>query len=97
MDILAFLLCTTIVAIGVVGELRDIALCKMAVERAASKPPARRWANALIFLSYLRRRVFLPSLVGDIGFLIIFKGSNALSVCFNSVSSNELFLTQHLS
>ena len=88
MDILAFLLCTTIVAIGVVGELRDITLCKMAVERAGSKQPAKRWANALVLLSYLRRRVFLPSLVGDIGFLIIFKGSNALSVCFNSVSNH---------
>jgi hypothetical protein len=85
MDVLAFLLCTTIVAIGVVGELRDVALCKLAVARAAASPPAKIWSRALVALSYLRRRVFLPSLVGNIGFLIIFKGSNALSVCFNSV------------
>jgi hypothetical protein len=90
-DILTLLLCTTIVAMAVVAELRDCALCRMAAiaqtAGTGAKPLSAAWSYALDLLYYLRRAMFLPSLVGNVGFLIIFKGGNAISVCFNSVRS----------
>lgn len=87
----ALLFASTIVALAVVGELKDIELCRIAIARAGEKlSPRLRLAFNL--LGGLRRWVFLPSLVMSIPLLVMVKGGDALSISFNSVA--VLFLCE---
>ena len=40
----------------------------------------------LLYLTAVRRYVFLPALVSTVAFLVVMKGGDALSVCFNTVA-----------
>jgi hypothetical protein len=74
-----------IVAFTVVGELKDIELCSMAVAHAGDKL-SKGWWLALRFVLWMRRWVFLPILVVNVPFLVLYKGGDALSVCLNTVA-----------
>eukprot|EP01052_Picozoa_sp_SAG31_P023491 SAG31_NODE_1941_length_6859_cov_3.362278_2_plen_461_part_00 len=90
-DWFALVLSTFIVALTVVGELKDIELVKLAVLHAADKLTLR-WRMALAVLCGMRRWLFLPYLVLAVPWLLLNKGGDALSVCFNSVA--VLFLCE---
>lgn len=77
------------VALAVVGELRDIELVTVAIQHAANKL-SPRWRFALSLLGGVRRWVFLPTLVMAVPVLVIMRNGDALSVCFNTVAT--LFL-----
>ena len=47
---------------------------------------------ALSLLGGVRRWVFLPTLVMGVPFLVLIKGGDVLSVCFNTIAI--LFLTE---
>jgi hypothetical protein len=87
-DHIAFMLCTVLVAMSVVGELKDIELCEIALGRAASAKgaPLRGWRRSLYALTFARRWSFLPGLCCTIPALIVTEGGGALSVCLNTVS-----------
>ena len=84
-DDVALIFASFIVAITVVGELKDIKLCSMAVTHADDKLPKGR-RLALGFLLWMRRWFFLPILVMNVPILVMVKGGDALSVCLNTVA-----------
>eukprot|EP01043_Picozoa_sp_COSAG02_P047990 COSAG02_NODE_4662_length_5119_cov_2.425299_2_plen_612_part_00 len=88
-DDVALAFAAFIVAFTVVGELKDIELCSMAVAHAGDKL-SKGWRLALGFLLWMRRWLFLPTLVLTAPMLVMFKGGDALSVCLNTVAT--LFL-----
>jgi hypothetical protein len=70
---------------------QDIALCAIAITRAGDRL-SRGFRLALTLLGGVRRWVFLPALVIAVPFLVLIKGGDALSVCFNTIAI--LFLTE---
>ena len=70
---------------------QDIALCAVAIEHAGAKL-SHGSRLALALLGGVRRWVFLPTLVVAVPFLVLLKGGDALSVCFNTIAI--LFLTE---
>ena len=84
-DDITLVFATFIVAFTIVGELKDIKLCSMAVAHAGDKL-SMGWRLALRFLLWMRRWVFLPVLVMNVPFLVLIKGGDALSVCLNAVA-----------
>lgn len=90
-DWIALYLATFVVALTVVGELKDIKLVTIAIQHAGDKlSPA--WRYALTFLGGLRRWLFLVALVMAVPTLVIYKGADALSICFNTIA--VLFLCE---
>jgi hypothetical protein len=70
---------------------QDIELCATAIRHAGDRiAPAYRFALSL--LGGMRRWTFLPTLVTAAPVLVMFKGGDALSVCFNTVA--VLFLCE---
>jgi hypothetical protein len=78
-----------IVGLALVGELKDVELCSMAIERARDDLSAP-WRFALIALNGVRRWQFVPQIVLIIFFLVASRGGDALSICFNSVAMRAL-------
>jgi hypothetical protein len=70
---------------------QDIELCDMAIRHAGDRI-APSWRAALLVLGGVRRWLFLPTLVMVIPMLVMYKGGDALNVCFNSVA--VLFLCE---
>lgn len=60
-------------------------LVRFALENAGDNVD-RGWQIALEFVNGLRRWCFLPAIVGIIPSIIVLKGGDALSVCFNTVA-----------
>lgn len=70
---------------------QDIKLCSIAIEHAGDRiTPA--WRFALSLLGGVRHWVFLPILVMAVPLLVMYRGGDALSVCFNAVA--VLFLCE---
>jgi hypothetical protein len=69
----------------VIGELKDIELCSVAIAHAGDRL-SKGWRVALGFLLWMRRWVFLPTLVADVPMLVLLKGGDALSVCLNTIA-----------
>ena len=72
-DWVALVLATFIVALTVVGELKDIELVTLAIRHAGEKL-SPRWRYALSLLGGIRRWVILPSLVAAVPMLVLYKG-----------------------
>jgi len=84
-DNVALVFAAFVVAFTVVGELKDIQLCSMAVAHVGGKL-SKGWRLALGFLLWMRRWVFLPALVVNAPMLVVWKGGDALSVCLNTIA-----------
>jgi hypothetical protein len=70
---------------------QDIELCAIAIAHAGNRL-SRGSGLALTLLGGVRRWMFLPALVGAVPTLVMYKGGDALSVCFNTIAI--LFLTE---
>ena len=70
---------TVVVSFTVVAELKDVTIVNLAIRHADDKLNLG-WRMVLASLAGLRRRLFLPALVGVIPTLIVLKGGDALSV-----------------
>jgi hypothetical protein len=80
-----------VVALEVVGELRDVTICTFAIRHAGDRlTPA--WRFIMTLLGGMRRWLFLPTLVSTVPILVLYKGGDALSICFNTVA--VLFLCE---
>jgi hypothetical protein len=90
-DWVALFFAIFVVALTVVGELRDTELVTVAIRHAGDKL-SLGWRFALTMLAGVRRWLFLPGLVAATPFLAMYKGGDALSVSFNSVA--VLFLCE---
>ena len=73
-----------VVALTVIGELKDMLLCDIAVERLGDKLGS--WRHAIAIGNFLRRTLFLPGMLCIVGLLVAFRGGDSLSVCFNTVA-----------
>lgn len=91
LDVIAVIFCSCVVAFSIVGELKDIYLCQLAIDRA-SQNLGRGWRLALSIVGGARRWLFLPTLVLVVPTLVSELGGDALTVCFNTVAI--LFLTE---
>jgi hypothetical protein len=70
---------------------QDIALCAIAITHAGDRL-SRGSRLALTLLGSVRRWVFLPTLVLAVPTMVMMKGGDALSICFNTIAI--LFLTE---
>ncbi len=89
-DVATLIVSAFVVAFSVVGELKDIRLCSLAISHNADL--AKTWIVALRFLGTVRQFVFLPLLMLTVPYLVVLKGGDALSICMNSVA--VLFLCE---
>ena len=86
-DWLALPFCSLVVALNVIGELKDIKLCVAAVDNAGADL-YRGWRFALLALNAVRR-MYLPFLVSVVAVLVAVQGGDALSVCLNTIAVRE--------
>jgi hypothetical protein len=70
---------------------QDIALCTIAIGHAGDRLSRGSWLS-LTLLGGVRRWLFLPALVVAVPAMVMVKGGDALSVCFNTIAI--LFLTE---
>ena len=84
-DWIAYAMCSIVVALTMVGELKDIVLVGMAIDRAGDRL-SPGWRLALSTLNGVRRWVFLPALMITVIALVVFTGGLALNVCFSTVA-----------
>ena len=74
-----------IVALAVVGELKDIRLMEIAMDRAGDAiAPSWQWAVAV--LNFIRRWIFLAVFGWIIPNLVLKRGGNSLNICFNTIA-----------
>jgi hypothetical protein len=84
-------MCSYVVGLSIVGELKDAALCSIAVERGREQL-SRRWMWALRLLATIRVHAFLGAVLSSIPMVIMTRGGEAMTVAFNTVAI--LFLTE---
>jgi hypothetical protein len=84
LDILSLFFTVFVISCTVVGELKDIQLCKTGANHAARKL-SQPWRLALAFVCYIRRWMFLPFLLSTIPLMLMYKGADTLSICFNTI------------
>ena len=84
-----------VIALSIVGELRDIELCALAARRAEDTGSlSHSWAVALKVLYCARRYIFLPCLANNANMLVPIQGADSLSICLNTLA--VLFLVSLL-
>lgn len=90
-DWMALLLCSYVVGMTVVGEIKDTALCRIAIERNV-KELTIGWKIGLELLNTLRSQFFLLPLMAAVPVVVLTQGGSALQVCFNTIAI--LFITE---
>eukprot|EP01048_Picozoa_sp_COSAG05_P000126 COSAG05_NODE_3_length_51333_cov_129.132080_26_plen_509_part_00 len=85
-DWAAMVLVACVVGLYCAGELRDIKLCQLTFEQRDGHS-APGWIRAVLFvLVALRQYSFLPNVVHIVAMLIMHRGSDAISICFNALA-----------
>ena len=90
-DWVALVMCSYLVGLQVVGEIKDTALCEMAIQRHI-KELSPGWQLALHLLNLMRGQIFLHPLMGAIPAVVLTQGGSALNICFNTLA--VLFITE---
>ena len=91
-DWLAMVLVAFVIGLYVSAEIRDITLCDFLTNQrkrsfeAEGKKTLSWAATFLWFLSTVRRFGFLPRLICTVPLLVVFRGSDAITICFNAVA-----------
>ena len=89
-DDLALAFAAMVTGLATVGEMKDIELCMIATTKAGDRL-ASTWRCGLHVVSFLRRRVFILNVLNSACILVLFHGSDALSVCMNTVAILFIF------
>lgn len=84
LDWATLVLASYVVALTVIGELKDIELCNIAIERLGEN--IGQWRHVIVLGTFLRRAMFLPVMLNTVGLLVVIRGGDSLSVCFNTVA-----------
>lgn len=91
-------LASVFLSLAAVGELKDIYLCSVAVDRAAMSIPeetglslGKGEARVFKLIGAIRKYTFLPGLIGAISILVTMMGGDALSICLNTIAVLFLF------
>ncbi len=91
LDWAALILCSYVVGLTIVGEIKDMALCEMAIERNKLEL-SQAWMIWLEILNRLRSAFFLQPLCASIPLVVLTQGGGALATCFNTIAI--LFITE---
>lgn len=88
LDWLALLVTAVVIALSFVGELKDSILCTLAARLRGVESGLlnENWEWRLWAIASARRYMFLPALLNCVPLLVLLKGGDALSVCFNAVA-----------
>ena len=82
-DWAALILVSSVFGLYVAGEVRDIKLCEITFE-SHNGPSAPVWVQAALFiLGSWRQYAFLGMLAHIVAMLVLHRGSDAISICFN--------------
>jgi hypothetical protein len=85
-DWAAMVLVACVVGLYCAGELRDIKLCQLTFEQR-NGPESPGWVRAVLFiLIALRQYAFLPMVTHIVAMLVMHRGSDAISICFNALA-----------
>lgn len=84
-DWMAFVCAGMVIGLAVAAEVKDVTLTAIALIRTQSEISSG-WRVAAEILNAARLYMFLPSLVLCVPFLVLFKGGDSLSLCFNSLA-----------
>jgi len=90
-DCITLIFASFFVAMGATSELQDIQIFELALLHSGTELHGR-CRMSLVCLNFVRRWVFLPSLVTAVPTLVVLKGGDALNVCMNTVA--VMFLTE---
>lgn len=94
-DWLALVLASLSVGLKIASEIRDIVLCQLLVEQKLQQQAEKSqlpvpWQEprcaALFALAAVRRFGLLPLMVATVPYLVLWRGSAALDICFNVVA-----------
>ena len=91
-DIFALFFTAFIIGCTVVGELKDIELCSVAANHAGEKL-SHSWRVSLHVVCAIRRWAFLPTLCMTVPLLLMYKGADSLSICFNTIGVQHVQFT----
>ena len=84
LDWFALLFSSTCVAFKVAGERNDIELCRLAVAHGRDElAPGQRLTLGVI--AFVRRWCFLPLVILSMVTMVLYRGSDAMSVCLNAI------------
>ena len=82
-DTATLLFVSALVGLSISNELRDIKLCEITFE-SRNGPSAPVWVQAALFiLGSWRQYAFLGMLAHIVAMLVLHRGSDAISICFN--------------
>ena len=74
-----------VVALAIVGELKDIFLMEIAIDRAGDAiSPV--WQRAMVALNLIRQFIFLTGFGWIVPNLVLKLGGNSLNICFNTIA-----------
>lgn len=85
-DWAAFLLVALVVGLYCAGELRDVKLCQITFENRGGRDAPIWIQGAMLLLGAIRQYCFLPVLCHIVAMLVLHRGSDAISICFNGVA-----------
>jgi hypothetical protein len=84
LDWITLVFASYVVGLTIIGELKDMLLCEIAIKRLGDK--LGPWRHAINIGIFLRRAAFLPIMLGTVGVIVQIRGGDSLSVCFNTVA-----------
>lgn len=84
-DNVAYGICCLFLGLQVAKEWNDISLCTLAVRNAGNNIKAH-WRCVFVTSNFIRRYLFLPSVLVCIPFLVLTQTPDAMDICFNTVS-----------
>ena len=84
-----------ITGLYIAGEIRDIKLTQFLVQQRATPDMAKWIFRTFDLLASIRQFTFLPLLTRTIVKLVMWNGSTAIEICFNTVRFS--WLAHHLS
>eukprot|EP01044_Picomonas_judraskeda_P012008 COSAG03_NODE_1685_length_3648_cov_226.387997_2_plen_399_part_00 len=82
-DHTAVFLVAMLVGLACAGEIREIKLCEIEVRRRGTESPV--WVQRAVFvLSAARQFALIPLVVASVPYVLFYRGSDSLSLCFNA-------------
>ena len=84
LDWFALLFSSICVAFKLAGERNDIELCRLAAVHGRDEL-ARGWRTMLGAIGFVRRWIFLPLVMVSMVTMVLYRGSDAMSVCLNAI------------
>ena len=90
-DWIVLTLCSTLVALTMSNELRDMKLAQIAMAKMQFNSGVRSaWRFPLDGLNILRQYTMLPTIVFSVTAIILHMGGDAITVCFNTVRESPV-------